>query len=150
MNPPMNFPSVPIEEVPLPLSGLEGTNYRPLVLVVDHEQAAADALAETLAEHGFAAVTAYDGPEAIETALIMPPDLLIANSHLPGITGLELASALKDAIPDCKTIVLSAPASSPQSAEAARRGKHRLVLLDKSVRAADLIAQVEETLKLPD
>lgn len=149
MSPLTHFPVVSIEEVPLPISLVEATTYRPLVLVVGGESVAADALAETLTQHGFAAVTAYDAPDAIETALIMPPELLIADLELPGTTGIELATAVKEVFPDCKAILLSAQNALPQMPELARLDGEPLVVLSKTVRAEDLLARVAETLKLP-
>lgn len=143
----MNFPTVPIEQVPLPPSLAETATNRPLVLVVDSDSAAADSLAETLSQHGFAAVAAYNGPQAIETALLMPPELLIADLQLQGTTGIELASAVKDVFPECEAILISAQDSLPQLPGSARRDRNQFVVLNKPVRAVDLIAQVAESLK---
>jgi CheY-like chemotaxis protein len=143
----MNFPTVPIEEVPLPPPLAEATTNRPLVLIVDSDSAAADSLAETLSQHGFAAVAAYNGPQAIETVLLMPPELLIADVQLPGTTGIELASAVKDVFPECEAILLSAQDSLQQLPESARRDWDQFVVLNKPVRAVDLLAQVAESFK---
>jgi CheY-like chemotaxis protein len=107
----MNFPIVPIEEVPPEPSHAEATAKRPLVLVVDDEAAVADSLVEILTQNGFAAVAAYDGPDALETAQIMPPELLITDVALPGMSGIELANTVKSAVPDCKIVLLSGHAS---------------------------------------
>jgi len=145
MSPLTHFPVVSINEVPVPISLADATTYRPLVLVVGKESVAAEALAETLTQHGFAAVAAYDAPDAIETALIMPPELLIADLELPGITGIELASAVKEVFPGCKTILLSAHDDLP---ELAHHDAEPIVVLSKRVDPKDLVARVAETLKL--
>jgi CheY-like chemotaxis protein len=120
----MKFATVPIEQVP-PVNPLaDATEHRPLVLVVDDEAAVVDTLVTILSEHGFAAVAAYDGPDAIETAQIMPPELLVTGVELPGMSGIELADAVKSAVPDCKIVLLSGQASK-----------------------SDLLGRVSETLK---
>ena len=107
----MNFSSVPIEEVPPAPTLAETTAKRPLVLVVDEETAVADSLVEILTQNGFAAVAAYDGADAIETAQIMPPEVLVTGAGSPGMPGMELADTVKSAVPDCKIVLLSGHAS---------------------------------------
>jgi DNA-binding NarL/FixJ family response regulator len=68
---------------------------------------------------------------------------------LPGTTGIELATAVKEVFPDCKAILLSAQNALPQMPELARLDGEPLVVLSKTVRAEDLLARVAETLKLP-
>jgi CheY-like chemotaxis protein len=114
MKPSTNFPTVPIEQVPPCRSLADETAYPPLVLVVDDESASADTLVEILNQNGFAAVAAYDGPSAIETAQIIPPELLIASVELPGMTGIELESTVKSAFPDCKVVLFSGQASTSE------------------------------------
>ncbi|MDR3750289.1 MAG: response regulator [Terracidiphilus sp.] len=110
----MKFATVPIEQVPPVMPLADVTAHRPLVLVVDDETEVADSLVQILAENGFAAVAAYDGPDAIDTAHIMPPELLVTYIDLPGMSGTELADAVKGAAPDCKVVLLSGPASTSE------------------------------------
>jgi CheY-like chemotaxis protein len=110
----MKFATVPIEQVPPLKPDAETTPHRPLVLVVDHKASVADSLVETLTESGYAAVAVYDGPDAIETAQIMPPELLIADIELPGMSGIELAEVVKSTVPDCKIVLLSGQASKSE------------------------------------
>ena len=58
--------------------------YRPVVLVVDDESVIADTLAEILTRSGYTGVAEYDGDSALETALLMPPEMLITDVVLPG------------------------------------------------------------------
>ncbi len=79
-------PVVSINDVP----PADTSAYRPVVLVVDDESAIADTLTEILSRSGYAAMTAYDGNEALETALVTPPEMLITDVILPGMSGIEL------------------------------------------------------------
>ena len=114
MTSPTTFPIVPIDQVPSSKSPAEETACPPLVLVVDDERASADTLVELLNQNGYAAVAAYDGPSAIETAQIIPPELLIASLELPGMTAIELETTVKTAFPDCKVVLFSGEASTSE------------------------------------
>src|SRR5208337_2159245 len=107
-----NFPTVPIKEVPVSGSSIDISPYRPLVLVVDDESTIADTLAEILTRSGYAAMAAYDGEGALETALLMPPELLITDVVLPEMSGIELAITMRRVFPECKIILFSGQAST--------------------------------------
>jgi DNA-binding response OmpR family regulator len=72
----------------------------PTVLVVDDNTKIVDVLAEYLRAEGFSAVTAFDGPSAIQLAASAHPDLALVDVMLPGIDGLELTRRFQaDGIP---------------------------------------------------
>ncbi len=65
------------------------------VLVVDDNRDAADSLAQILELLGQEADVAYDGPSAIEKARSSPPDVVLCDIGLPGMSGYEVAKALR-------------------------------------------------------
>jgi DNA-binding response OmpR family regulator len=141
------FPTVPIAQVPLPVESAEASAYRPIVLVVDDEPAVADTLAEILIRNGYAAMAAYDEESALETAALVPPDLLIADDLLPyQMSGVDLAIAVKSESPDCKIILLSGRQSTANLLSSAKRAVHQISLLSKPVHPADLLLKVTATL----
>src|ERR1700679_2638253 len=79
MRPKSFSPVVSINDVP----AADTSDFRPVVLVVDDESAIADTLAEILSRSGYAALTAYDAEEALESALMTPPEMLITDVVLP-------------------------------------------------------------------
>jgi CheY-like chemotaxis protein len=109
-----SFPIVPIEDIPAPEPSDAASALRPLVLVVDGEPAIADKLTESLARDGYAAIAAYDADTAIETALLMPPDLAVIDVELPGTRGIDLATSLKEKLPDCIFVMSSGDASDSE------------------------------------
>ncbi len=143
MNKLTNFPVVPLEEIPASEYLADAGPCRPMVLVVDGEHAAADALTGILNRCGYAAIAAYDGQVALETALLMPPDLVIAVVEMPGMGGVELSMALREELPDCGFLLLSGQSSTPKP-EA--RGAHKLEVLSKPVPASELLARVSAIL----
>lgn len=64
------------------------------VLVVDDNRDAADSLALLVETWGHAAEVAYDGPGAIAKARSHPPDVVLCDLGLPGMSGFEVARAI--------------------------------------------------------
>src|SRR5580692_2473288 len=120
-----NFPTVPIKEVPMSRSSAKPDSYRPMVLVVDDESTIADTLTEILNRSGYAAMPAYDGESALESALLMPPELLITDVVLPGMSGIDLAITIRRIFPDCKIILFSGQASTADLLASANKRGHQ-------------------------
>jgi CheY-like chemotaxis protein len=93
-----NFLTVPLSDVPAESEGMKA-GHRPVVLVVDDESVIADTLAEILSRSGYAGVAEYDADSALETALLTPPEMLITDVVLPGMTGIELAISVRRIYP---------------------------------------------------
>jgi DNA-binding response OmpR family regulator len=147
-----SFPTVSIKEVPASKEAAASANdngtdfYRPVVLVVDDESIIADTLAEILRRSGYEGIAAYDGDSALETALLRPPEMLITDVVLPGMSGIELAITLRRIFPDCKIILFSGQASTSDLLAAARTDGHHFTLLNKPLHPQDLLARVSENL----
>jgi DNA-binding response OmpR family regulator len=136
-------PVVPIDQVPPE----DKSEYRPVILVVDDESAIADTLTEILSRSGYAAMTAYDGSDALETALLTPPEILITDVILPGMSGVELAITMRRIFPDCKILLFSGQASTADLLATAKSQGHHFTLLSKPVHPRELLAWVSDSLK---
>ena len=66
------------------------------VLVVDDNVDSARATAKILARHGYDVQVAYDGPSAVETALLHQPKFVFLDIGLPGMNGYEVAVRLRE------------------------------------------------------
>jgi CheY-like chemotaxis protein len=141
-----NFPVVPLEQVPASLPSNGSKKHRPVVLVVDDESAIADTLSEILTLSGYAAMPAYDGEEALETALLMPPELLITDVMLPGMSGIELAIRIRRIFPDCRVLLFSGQAATSDLLVKAQTAGHHFTLLSKPVYPTDLLRRISESL----
>jgi DNA-binding response OmpR family regulator len=139
--------TVPLQENPSTAAKAKSDAYRPAVLVVDDESSIADTLAEILSRSGYAAVAAYDADSALETALLNPPEMVITDVVLPGMSGIELAITVRRIFPDCKIILFSGQASTADLLVAASREGHQFTLLSKPIHPADLLARIAESLK---
>lgn len=139
-------PVVPLEEVP----PADTSEYRPVVLVVDDESAIADTVTEILRRSGYAATAVYDGADALESALLTPPEMLITDVMLPGMTGIELAITIKRIFPDCKILLFSGQAATSDLMVSARGAGHHFTLINKPVHPRDLLQHVQSSLKPRD
>jgi DNA-binding response OmpR family regulator len=147
MSRPMKFETVSVKDIPVSEQLKESIANRPVVLVVDDESVIADTLAEILNRKGYAAVPVYDAEEALETALVMPPELLLTDVVLPGMSGIELAIKMKRIFPDCKILLFSGQAATTEMLTSANRAGHRFDLLSKPIHPSDLLAHVSASLK---
>jgi signal transduction histidine kinase/CheY-like chemotaxis protein len=79
-----------------------------LVLLVDDEAHIRTTISEMLSEAGFSVIqakSAHDALEAVKGGL--RPDYLITDHLMPGMTGVELAAAIKTIIPAARFLVIS-------------------------------------------
>jgi PAS domain S-box-containing protein len=65
------------------------------VLVVDDNVDAAQSLAEVVQMFGHTAEIAHDGPSAIAMARANPPDVVLCDIGLPGMSGFDVAQVLR-------------------------------------------------------
>jgi DNA-binding response OmpR family regulator len=65
------------------------------VLVVEDEDAIAEAVRARLASEGYHVVAAADGPEAIRSHAEHRPDLVVLDLMLPGMDGLEVCKQIQ-------------------------------------------------------
>jgi DNA-binding response OmpR family regulator len=68
---------------------------QPTVLVVDDEEAIAEAVRARLQSEGYEVLVAGDGPEAIRVCEQAHPDLVVLDLMLPGMDGLEVCKAIQ-------------------------------------------------------
>lgn len=108
------FGIVPIEEIPAPDPSDATSGLRPVVLVVVSEPETADELAESLGRNGYAAIAAYEAETALETALLMPPDLVAIDAGLSGSSGVDLAASLREKLPDCTVVMFEGDEAGPE------------------------------------
>lgn len=119
---------------------------RPVALVVDDEPVIRESLAAILNGVGFAAITAFDGCSALETALLIPPHVLITDLSMPGMDGLDLAVSVTRAVPDCEVILFSGHASIRELADRVRSRACDFATLPKPVHPAEMIDCICERL----
>lgn len=77
------------------------------VLLVDDEVEFVSALAERLNLRGFEVQTAISGEEALEKVDATPPDVVLLDVLMPGVSGLEVMKRIKKDHPQVQVILLT-------------------------------------------
>ena len=113
------------------------------IFVVDDEIIIASTLAIILQRSGFDAVFFTDPLEALQAARLNAPILLITDVVMPGISGIDLAIALKEEVPDCKILLFSGQAATANMLQAAQAKGHDFELLAKPIHPADLLKKIK-------
>ncbi|HJL01684.1 MAG TPA: sigma-54 dependent transcriptional regulator [Polyangiaceae bacterium LLY-WYZ-15_(1-7)] len=97
------------------------------VLVVDDEENIRLVLRTLLKKHGYEVVVASSAEEALETLEDAPPDFVITDVRMAGMSGIELVGALKERGSEAVTIVMSAYGSVDLALEAMKGGAYDYV-----------------------
>lgn len=116
---------------------------RVVVLVVDDEQPVADAIAEILQKSGFCAMISYGVDTAIDVASVVPPDVMILDILLPGMSGVDLAMIMKKQYPGCRMLLTADPATGDLVSKARSQG-HDFPVLMKPLYPRDLLFAIAD------
>lgn len=114
------------------------------VLVIEDEPNISTALSFILSRNGWQVDVSADGQSAIGTMRDDPPDLLILDLMLPGISGFDVLRSVREAegTRDLPVLMLTAKGQIADRAEAERLGVNRF--MTKPFSNADVIAAVQE------
>lgn len=92
------------------------------VLIVDDEKVVRDSLAEWLAETGYQVSAAEDGYEALKIIHECPPEVVVLDMKMPGMSGLEVMKSIKENDRKIGIIVITAYGSIDNAVEAMKLG----------------------------
>lgn len=119
---------------------------KPLILVIDDDDAARDALLLSLEGQGYRAVGTADGAAALAMLRADRPAAIVLDLYMPGMDGFEVMSALKAATLDVPVIAISGgmpgrpgdllPVALSFGATAALRKPFLIEELDAAIRKA--------------
>jgi two-component system response regulator HydG len=94
----------------------------PKVLVVDDETGILNTLEILLRREGYAVTTASTGRDALEAVEAAPPDVVLTDIRMPGMTGMELLQEVRDVDPEIAVILMTAQASLQTAMQAVNEG----------------------------
>src|ERR1700677_1513397 len=113
------------------------------IFVVDDEFIIASTLATILQRNGFDAVFFTEPLAVLPAAREQAPDLLITDVVMPGLSGIDLAIALRLEFPDCKVLLFSGKASTANLLDAAREKGHDFELLSKPIHPTEFLKKIK-------
>lgn len=97
---------------------------KPLILVIDDEEAMRDSCTQILVKQGFRVETAADGQTGLEKAASLKPDLALIDLKMPGISGFEVLEKIKEINPEIIPIVITGYATVESAVEAMKKGAY--------------------------
>lgn len=115
------------------------------LLIVDDEPSIQDLLVFNLEKEGYKTITASDGEEAVEMALIQKPDLILLDVMLPKSDGLTVCKKIRQTLTKTPIIMLSAKGEEIDKILGLEIGADDYMTKPFSVR--ELIARVKANLR---
>jgi signal transduction histidine kinase len=100
------------------------TEPKPLVLVIDDEEAMRDSCSQILRKSDYRVETAEDGSAGLDKVKSLVPDLVLVDLKMPGISGFEILEQLKNLDPYIIPIVITGYATVDSAVEAMKKGAY--------------------------
>jgi two-component system sensor histidine kinase/response regulator len=97
---------------------------KPIVLIIDDEEAMRDSCSQILLKDGLQPETAEDGTIGLEKVRDLMPDLVLIDLKMPGISGFEVLDRVKEYDPDIISIVITGYATVESAVEAMKKGAY--------------------------
>lgn len=92
------------------------------ILIVEDDELVGELIELRLKTSGYDTELIRNGAEAVPRALATPPDIVLCDLWLPGMTGLEVIRALRAAGAAYPIIAMTASRYGPESAQALEAG----------------------------
>ncbi len=119
------------------------------VLIVDDDGQLRSSFSKLLAEEGHTVRTAPSGEAGVEEVEKQPPDLVVLDVKLPGISGLEAFERIKKIVPGLPVIVMTAYGTTDTAIEATKLGAFDYILKPFDIPAVlELIERALESASL--
>jgi two-component system sensor histidine kinase/response regulator len=97
---------------------------KPVVLVIDDEEAMRDSCSMILTKDGLRAETAASGLAGLEKLREVRPEIALVDLKMPGISGFEVLEKIKEIDPQVIPIVITGYATVESAVEAMKKGAY--------------------------
>jgi CheY-like chemotaxis protein len=115
------------------------------VLILDDEQVIANTLALILNRNGFEAQAVYNAQDAITTAALLSPDVLISDVIMEGMTGIDAAIRISELVPRCRIILFSGQAATADLLQRAEADGYHFEILVKPIHPRVLLERLADS-----
>jgi len=113
------------------------------ILIAEDDLTGRETLAEAFADRGYKPITAVNGKEALAVLKSEEIDLVVTDLVMPGVDGM---SVLKEAVPICPVILITAHGTIDNAVDAMKLGAFDFV--SKPIHLPHLFALVERALQM--
>jgi DNA-binding NtrC family response regulator len=127
-----------------PKEGASLNNSGIRVLVVDDEPVIAATLATMLRLNGFTAESFTRPLDALADAMAQPPDVLLTDIVMPGMSGIDLAVQIKLQCPGCKVLLFSGQAATVSFVQDAEKLGEDIHILPKPLHPSELLTAIRD------
>lgn len=114
------------------------------VMIVDDEKPMLEWLSILLEQQGYSVMCFSDGRKAVTEGRKNMPDILVVDVKMPGISGLEVLSRLREIAPELIGIVITAFSSVDSAVQAMRKGATDYLI--KPFEVDQLLVAIEKAL----
>jgi DNA-binding NarL/FixJ family response regulator len=80
---------------------------RPRVLLADDHRKTAEQLREVLSPHFDVVGIVEDGRALVNAAVLLTPDVIVADISMPGLDGIEASAAIRRADPEARIVLVT-------------------------------------------
>lgn len=117
------------------------------ILIIEDDESTANVVKSLLTESGYEVVHCFDANEALEWLKLHKPDLIISDINLPGISGMQFCSMVRNnpATSSIPLIMLTAMQDELHKVESLKGGADDYITKPYSGR--ELIARIEALLR---
>ena len=95
---------------------------QPRVLIIDDESAILDTLRILLKKRGFEPATAQGGKGGLDALKTSPPDIVLTDIRMPGVSGTDILEAARKLDPEMPVILMTAQATLQSAMQAVNEG----------------------------
>jgi two-component system response regulator HydG len=118
---------------------------RPKILVIDDESAILVSLGILFKNEGFVVATAQGGKAGLEALEQSPPDVVLSDIRMPGVSGIDVLAAVRTRDPELPVILMTAQAELRTAIDAVNQGAFQYV--QKPFETAALVAVCRRALE---
>jgi signal transduction histidine kinase len=97
---------------------------KPLILIIDDEEALRDGCRQALQKSGYTVLTAGEGVEGVKIARERKPEIAFIDLKMPGMSGMEIIEILSKDVPDIVLIMITGYATILSAVEAIQKGAY--------------------------
>jgi len=118
----------------------------PRILIVDDEPEILQLLQQIFERHGYAAVTAENGRQAVEILEEQSFGIVLTDLKMPEMDGMRLLSHIKEKSPDTEVVVITGYGSIESAVTAMKKGAYEYII--KPIKVDEILLLIRRVVEL--